>query len=58
MAVMIPTAESVEETSAGEVHVSRMNLGRMSALFGGTVRAALKEGGANLEKALEGVVEN
>jgi hypothetical protein len=35
-----------------------MNLGRMSAMFGGTVRGALKGGGANLEKALEGVVES
>ena len=58
MAVMMPTAVSVYETSAGEVHVSRMNLGRMSAMFRGTVRAALKKGGANLEKTLEGVVEN
>jgi uncharacterized protein (DUF302 family) len=58
MAVMMPTAVSVYETSAGEVHVSRMNLGRMSAMFRGAVRAALKGGGANLEKALEGVIEN
>lgn len=57
MAVMMPTAVSVYETSGGEVCVSRMNLGRMSAMFGGTVREALKGGGANLEKALEGVVE-
>lgn len=57
MAVMMPTAVSVYETSAGEVHVSRMNLGRMSAMFGGKVKAALKGGGANLEKALDGVVE-
>ncbi len=47
----------VYETSRGEVQVSRMNLGRMSMMFGGTVRQALKGGGANLEKALEGVVE-
>jgi len=58
MAVMMPTAVSVYETNAGEVHVSRMNLGRMSTMFAGTVRAALKGGGANLEKALEGVIEN
>ncbi len=58
MAVLMPTAVSVYETSAGEVHVSRMNLGRMSTMFGGSVKAALKNGGANLEKALEGVVEN
>ncbi len=58
MAVMMPTAVSVYETSGNEVYISRMNLGRMSMMFGGTVRAALKEGGANLEKALGGVVEN
>jgi uncharacterized protein (DUF302 family) len=52
MAVMMPTAVSVYETSSGEVYVSRMNLGRMSLMFGGTVRAALRGGGANLEKAL------
>ncbi len=58
MAVMMPTAVSVYETSTGNVHVSRMNLGRMSTMFGGTVKAALKGGGAKLEKALEGIVEN
>ena len=58
MAVMMPTAVSVYETSGGEVYVSRMNLGRMSKMFGGTVRGALKGGGANLEEALEGVVES
>ena len=58
MAVMMPTAVSVYETSGGEVHVSRMNLGRMSTMFSGTVREALRGGGANLEKALEGVVED
>ncbi len=57
MAVLMPTAVSVYETSRGEVYVSRMNLGRMSAMFGGKVRASLKGGGAKLEKALEGVVE-
>ena len=57
MAVMMPTAVSVYETSGGEVYVSRMNLGLMSAMFGGTVREALKGGGANLERALEGVVQ-
>ena len=56
MAVLMPTAVSVYETSGGEVYVSRMNLGRMSAMFGGTVKRALKVGGANLEKALEGVL--
>ena len=56
MAMMMPTAVSVYETSVGEVHVSRMNLGRMSSMFRGTVREALRGGGAKLEKALEGVV--
>ena len=57
MAVMMPTAVSVYETSRGDVFVSRMNLGRMSSMFGGIVREALRDGGANLEQALEGVVE-
>jgi len=57
MAVMMPTAVSVYETNGGEVYVSRMNLGRMSSMFGGTVSDALRGGGAKLEKALEGVVE-
>ena len=56
MAVLMPTAVSIYETSGGEVYVSRMNLGRMSAMFGGTVKGALKGGGADLEKALEEVV--
>ena len=58
MAVMMPTAVSVYETSGGEVYVSRMNLGRMSVMFGGKVKDALKSGGANLERVLEGVVES
>jgi uncharacterized protein (DUF302 family) len=58
MAAMMPTVVSVYETSGGEVYVSRMNLGRMSAMFGGIVRDTLKGGGARLEKALEGVVED
>ena len=58
MTVLMPTAVSVYETNGGEVHVSRMNLGRMSSMFGGTVREALRGGGANLEKALEGVIED
>ena len=57
MALMMPTPVSVYETSGAEVYVSRMNLGRMGAMFGGTVRHSMKAGGANLEKALEGVVE-
>jgi uncharacterized protein (DUF302 family) len=57
MAVLMPTAVSVYESSGGEVYVSRMNFNRMSAMFGGKVRNALKGGGAKLEKALEGVVE-
>jgi len=48
---------SVYGTSGGDVYVSRMNLGRMSAMFGGTVKGALKGGGADLEKALEGVID-
>jgi len=58
MAVMMPTAVSVYEASDGRVYVSRMNLGRMSAMFGGEVKGALKGGGSNLEKALEGVIES
>ncbi len=57
MAVLMPTAVSVYETGGGEVYVSRMNLGRMAAMFGGTVKRALKDGGANLERALEGVID-
>ena len=58
MAVLMPTAVSVYETNGGEVCVSRMNLGRMSLMFGGAVRKALRDGGKNLDKALEGVVES
>jgi hypothetical protein len=57
MAVMMPTAVSVYETNSGAVYISRMNLGRMSAMFGGIVKGTLKGGGAKLEKALEGVIE-
>jgi uncharacterized protein (DUF302 family) len=57
MAVLMPTAVSVYESTGGEVYVSRMNLTRMSAMFSGKVKTALKDGGAKLEKALQGVVE-
>ena len=56
MAVLMPTAVSIYETTGGEVYLSRMNLGRMSAMFAGTVKGTLKDGGANLEKALGGVI--
>ncbi|MCP4895947.1 MAG: DUF302 domain-containing protein [bacterium] len=58
MAVMMPTAVSIYETNAAEIHVSRMNLGRMSLMFGGRVKEALRDGGANLERALEGIIES
>ena len=56
MFVMMPTGVCVFETSTGEVRVARMNLGLMSVMFAGVVRRTLKEGGSNLEKALEGVI--
>jgi uncharacterized protein (DUF302 family) len=58
MAVLMPTAVSVYETNRGEAFVSRMDLGRMSMMFGGNVRKALKSGGVDLEKALEDIVES
>jgi uncharacterized protein (DUF302 family) len=57
MAVMMPTAVSVYETNTAEVYISRMNLGRMSAVFLGSVKAALRSGGERLENAFEGVIE-
>jgi hypothetical protein len=33
-----------------------MNLGRMPMMFDGTVRSTMKAGGANPQKALEGVI--
>ncbi len=56
MFVMMPTGVCVFETSTGEVRVARMNLWLMSLMFAGVVRRALKEGGSNLEKALEGII--
>jgi uncharacterized protein (DUF302 family) len=56
MFVMMPTAVCVYETSTGEVKVARMNLGLMSTMFAGIVRKTLKQGGSNLEKALEGII--
>jgi len=55
MLVMMPTGVCVYETSTGEVRVERMNLGFMSMMFTGVVGRTLREGGANLERALEGV---
>jgi uncharacterized protein (DUF302 family) len=56
MSVMMPTPVSVYEDSAGDVFVARMNLGRMSAMFGGSVKTTLRDGGARLDKALAGVL--
>ena len=56
MSVMMPTPVSVYENSAGDVFVARMNLGRMSAMFGGSVKTTLQEGGARLERALAEVL--
>jgi len=57
MFVMMPTAVSVYESSAGEVRVARMRLGTMALMFGGVVRRTLKDGERRLRAALEGVVE-
>ena len=56
MSVMMPTPVSVYENSVGDVFVARMNLGRMSIMFGGSVKTTLQEGGARLEKALAEVL--
>jgi uncharacterized protein (DUF302 family) len=56
MFVMMPTGVCVYETSTGEVQVARMNLGLMSLMFAGVVKRTLKQGGSNLEKALEGII--
>jgi uncharacterized protein (DUF302 family) len=53
MSVMMPMGVSVYETNAGQVYIGGMNLGRMSMMFGGTVKEVLREGAANYAKTLE-----
>jgi hypothetical protein len=53
MSVMMPMGVSVYETKASQVYVGGMNLGRMSMMFGGTVKEVLREGAANYSKTLE-----
>jgi uncharacterized protein (DUF302 family) len=55
MAVMMPMGVSVYETNDGEVYIAGMNLGRMSIMFGGTVKEVLREGAAKYERALADV---
>jgi uncharacterized protein (DUF302 family) len=57
MAVMMPTGVTVYETSDGEVHIAGMNLGRMSKMFGGTVRDVLHEGAVNYQMTLAGMAK-
>ena len=53
MSVMTPMGVSVYETNAGQVYIGGMNLGRMSMMFGSTVKEVLREGAANYAKTLE-----
>lgn len=55
MAVIMPMGVSVYETNAGQVHIAGMNLGSMSAMFGGTVKDVLREGAANYGRTLAGI---
>ena len=57
MSVMMPIGVSVYETSAGQVEVAAMNLGRMSMMFGGTVKEVLREGAGNYARTLEDFAE-
>jgi uncharacterized protein (DUF302 family) len=52
MSVMMPMGVSVYETNDGEVHVSGMNLGGMSKVFGGAVKEVLSNGATNYAKSL------
>jgi uncharacterized protein (DUF302 family) len=57
MSVMMPTGVSVYETNRGQVYVAGMNLGRMSMMYGGTIKAVLQEGAVNFEKTIQNVAE-
>jgi uncharacterized protein (DUF302 family) len=53
MSVMMPMGVSVYEKNSGGVYVAGMSLARMSMVFGGTVKAVLKEGAENYAKSLD-----
>ena len=53
MSVITPMGVSVYETNDGQVYVGGMNLGRMSMMFGGTVKEVLREGAVKYAKTLE-----
>ena len=55
MSVIMPMGVSVYETSQGKVNVAGMNLGRMSLMYGGTVKEVLQEGEANFAKTLQNI---
>lgn len=57
MFVMMPTAVSIYETSAGEIRIARMRLGTMARMFGGDVKKTLQEGESRLRTALDGVIQ-
>jgi uncharacterized protein (DUF302 family) len=56
MFVMMPTAVSIYEDSAGVVRVARMRLGTMSKMFGGSVKSTLADGEQRLRTALDGLI--
>lgn len=57
MSVMMPMGVSVYETQDGGVYVAGMDLGRMSMMFGGTVKEVLEMGALNYARTLEPIAE-
>ena len=57
MFVMMPTAVSIYENSAGETRIARMRLGTMARMFGGDVKKTLQEGESRLRTALDNVIQ-
>ena len=57
MSVMMPMGVSVYETNEGQVYIASMNLGVMSKMFGGVIKAVMGDGAKKLKKTLKNIIE-
>lgn len=55
MSVMMPMGVSVYKTSNGDIEVAAMNIGMMSGMFAGEVKATLSKSAENLENCMKGL---
>jgi uncharacterized protein (DUF302 family) len=56
VAAMMPCRIAVYQTADSQVYISRVNLGMMSRMFGGTVEVIMSEVAAEEQQMLQGII--